>query len=473
MKAEREIVDKVRKTIAGYGMIQPGETVIVAVSGGPDSVCLLHILYRLREELHMKLVVAHLDHGLRPQEDEAETELVRALSASLNLPFEAEKSVMDLRGANSLEEAAREVRYGFLERVRSLHEGQKIAVAHTLNDQAETFLMRLLRGSGPTGLSGIPPVRGGVIIRPLIQVAREEVEAYLTMHGLSYAIDSSNVRTGHLRNRIRLELVPLLLEYQPKLVEHLGETAVQMREEDEILDNLAGEWMEREAEIHAGGGISIAVAPFLALPAALRNVVTRRILRTVRGDLRRIGRVHIRSVEDLARSERAQGSLDLPNGLKLTRTYDRLIYSLRTEQVTPDFSYSVEGPGTLFLREIRMNLTLVEKERTGEPTAPASPWTALLDGDKVRFPLLIRSVRPGDRFVPLGMKGHKKLKDFFVDLKVPLARRRATPLLCVDDIPIWVGGFRIDDRFKVSPSTKRILMARFEQSPNAHGRSEP
>ena len=297
-----------RKTIAGYGMIQPGETVIVAVSGGPDSVCLLHVLYRLREELRMKLVAAHFDHGLRPHEDGSETELVRTLTASLNLPFEAEKSGINLGAAGSLEEAAREARYAFLERVRGLHKGRKIAVAHNLNDQAETFLMRLLRGSGPSGLSGIPPVRDGVIIRPLIEVSRSEVETYLKTQGLPFATDSSNLRTAHLRNRIRLELIPLLLEYQPRLVEHLAETAARMREESEILDNLAAEWVGREAEVAPSGEIRFALAPFLALPAALRKAVTRRTFQSVRGDLRRIGRVHILSVEDLARSERAQGS---------------------------------------------------------------------------------------------------------------------------------------------------------------------
>ncbi|MEW6668492.1 MAG: tRNA lysidine(34) synthetase TilS [Thermodesulfobacteriota bacterium] len=459
MKADRETVDKVRKTIAGHGMIRPGETVIVAVSGGPDSVCLLHILYCLRKELHMKLVVAHFDHGLRPHEDESETGLVRSLAASLNLPFETERSATDLGSAGSLEEEAREARYDFLERVRGLHSGRKIAVAHTLNDQAETFLMRLLRGSGPSGLSGIPPVRGGVIIRPLIEVSRREVETYLKVHGLPFAIDSSNVQAAHLRNRIRLELIPLLLEYQPRLVEHLAETADRMREDGEILDILAADWMEREAEMTPAGQITIPLAPFLAVPNALQKRITRHILRRVKGDLRRIGLVHIRSVENLARSERPQGSLHLPNRLRVTRVYDRLCFASPGEKRTLDFSYSMDGPGSLHLGEIDMTFTLVERENAGGTTTPVSPWSALLDAARVRFPLVIRTARPGDRFIPLGMKGHKKLKDFFVDLKVPLSRRRSTPLLCQGDVPIWVGGFRIDDRFKVTPSTQRTLEA--------------
>jgi tRNA(Ile)-lysidine synthase len=270
------------------------------------------------------------------------------------------------------------------------------------------------------------------------------------------------VHTAHLRNRMRLELIPLLLEYQPKLVEHLGETATHMREESEYLDALSAEWAEREADMTPMGEITVALAPFLALPAALRRRVTRHIFRAVKGDIRRIGRVHIRSVEDLARSAKAQSSLDLPNRLTVTRAYDRLCFALRDEQGTPDFSYSMEGPGTLYLGEIDMTLTLVERKRTEGSTVPASPWTALLDGDKVHFPLLIRNFRPGDRFIPLGMKGHKKIKDFFVDLKVPFSGRRSTPLLCQDDLPIWVCGFRIDDRFKVTPTTERVLEARLQ-----------
>lgn len=468
MKAGRQTLEKVRKTIAGYGMIQPGEKVIVAVSGGPDSVCLLHVLDLLREELQMKLVVAHFNHGLRPQEDESETRLVRSLAASLNLPFETEKSGIDLRAVASLEEAAREARYSFLERVRSRHEGRKIAVAHNRNDQAETFLMRLLRGSGPSGLSAIPPMRDGVIIRPLIEVERSEVEAYLKAHGLSHATDSSNAHTAHLRNRVRLELIPLLIEVQPRLLERLAETATLLREEGELLDALAAEWMEREAEATPQGEITVALAPFLSLPGAMRRRVTRCIFRTVKGDLRRIGRVHIRSVEDLAKSTKANGSLDLPDRMRVVRVYDRLCFTLRPDKRTPGFSYLVERPGTLYLGEIDMTLTLAERKSSQKVTGTASVWTALLDADKVHFPLLIRNFKPGDRFIPLGMKGHKKLKDFFVDMKVPLSGRRSTPLLCQGDIPIWVGGLRIDERFKVTPTTQRILETSLRKGGAAH-----
>lgn len=462
MEPRRELIGQLRATILTHGMILPEDRIIVAVSGGPDSVCLLHLLHRLSSEFSASLVVAHFDHGLRPGEDESETALVRTLAADLGLAFETERSRVALGTGGSREERAREARYDFLERVRAARGAHKIAVAHTLDDQAETFLLRLLRGSGSSGLSAIPPVRDARIIRPLIEVRRSEIENYLKERGLPSATDSSNAETTFHRNRIRLELMPLLLQYQPKLIEHLGETAAHLREESEFLDALAAEWMGKEAEVAPKGVMTIPCAPFLALPAAMRRRVTRRIFRTVKGDIRRIGRVHIRAVEDLARSEKPQATLDLPGPLTIARVYDHLSFSLGAEQMTPDFSYPVQGPGTLHLTEINRTLTLIERESTGGPTETTAPETALLDADKIRFPLVVRNFRPGDRFIPLGMRGHKKLKDFFVDLKVPLSQRRSTPLLCRDDAILWVCGFRIDERFKVTSGTGTVLEARLE-----------
>ena len=194
MQPRKDILTKVRETISRYNMLMRGDLVVVAVSGGPDSVCLLKILHELGDELEVRLVAAHFDHGLRPGEDEEETRFVRDLAASLDLPFETEKAPPLLEdGSASLEERAREARYRFLERVRKGVHARKIALGHTLNDQAETVLMRLLRGSGPSGLAGIPPKREGTIVRPLIQVRREEIEAFLKGRGLSYLIDSPEI----------------------------------------------------------------------------------------------------------------------------------------------------------------------------------------------------------------------------------------------------------------------------------------
>ncbi|MDP6180938.1 MAG: tRNA lysidine(34) synthetase TilS, partial [Desulfatiglandales bacterium] len=239
----RVTIKKVKETLSRYGMIDPGDLVIVAVSGGPDSVCLLDILHELKAELAVRLVVAHYNHGLRGGEDESETRFVRHLASAMNFPFETENASFFIEGKTaSLEERARNARYEFLERLKGKLHAQKIAMGHHLNDQAETVLMRLLRGSGPSGLAGIPPKRDDTIIRPLIELKREEIDSYVKRRELSYRVDRSNFDTRYLRNKIRLELLPLLLEYQPQFVEHLGQLAVILREDDKYLETEAEKW---------------------------------------------------------------------------------------------------------------------------------------------------------------------------------------------------------------------------------------
>lgn len=458
MAHKDETIKKVRETIVGYRMLEKGQRVIVAVSGGPDSVCLLDILNTLREEFRSSLVVAHYDHGLRPREDADETRFVHDLAHSMNLPFVKERGGLSAYGDSpSLEERARDARYAFLEKVRIGRRAQKIALGHTLTDQAETVLMRLMRGSGPTGLAGIPPVRDGVFIRPLIGVKREQILSYLKVRDLPYVTDSSNLQTRFLRNEIRLAWMPLLLKGQPRLVEHLGGLAEILRQENEYMERQAAEWVAHLAEETPDRAVSLPVAAFLELPPALRNRVTRCLLKRVKKDLRRVGQAHIRAVHALAAGNRPQSHLHFPRGLRIRKTYDRLIISRSGLREYPVFHYLLEGPGDTALPEIGCVITLLPLRRGPEQVTDAPPDTAYLDMDKLRFPLVLRNVRPGDRFVPLGMKGRKKVKDFFMDLKIPSRKRASTPILLSEGTPVWICGLRIDDRFKVTPEAKNIL----------------
>jgi tRNA(Ile)-lysidine synthase len=458
MYSAKKTLQKVRATISRYEMIQPGDLVVVAVSGGPDSVCLLHILHTLKEELGMGLLAAHYDHGLRPGEDASETRFVASLAESMSLPFETEKTGSLLRRKTaSLEEAARNARYRFLEKVRKKHRAQKIALAHQLNDQAETVLMRLLRGSGPSGLGGIPPCRDQVIIRPLIEINRKEVEAYISAQNLSYVIDSSNLQASFLRNRIRLDLLPLLDKYQPRLVERLAETADILRMEDEYLEQIVGAWVDGESETSPEGTLSVSLRSFLDLPPPLKRRAVRHLIERVKKDLRRIGSEHVRSVLAMAEGEKPQSSLDLPGNLCVQRTYERLIFKSGSTKKPAPFEYLIPKQGVFPLKKIGRILSLEEITVTGPQRPKSTRWTAHVDAEKVRYPLRVRNFRPGDRFVPLGMKGHKKIKDFFVDRKVPTAERHTTPIVFSEDTPVWICGCRMDDRFKVTPETKSVL----------------
>ncbi|MFC1866873.1 tRNA lysidine(34) synthetase TilS [Thermodesulfobacteriota bacterium] len=458
MDRVKNIVKKVRETISRYKMTDHGDIVIVAVSGGPDSVSLLDILNNLSDELGLKLVVAHYNHGLREAEDESETRLVQGIAESMGLTFETEKASLLRDGDASMEEKARVARYAFLERVSERFNAQKVAMGHNLNDQAETVLMRILRGSGPSGMAGIPPVRDKEIIRPLIEIKREEIMDYLTARGLSYAVDSSNIDTRYLRNRIRLELLPLMLDYQPQLIEHLGRLSVILREEDDFMELQAADWVEREAEQDCDGPILIPVSSFKELHGPLRNRVARHLLKKVGKNLRRIENDHIQSVSGLADNPKPQAMIDLPNGIILKKVYDRLIFSSGPEHGTQEFSFAIKGPGSSFMEHLGRTITLEEIDSERAPdSVGGSDSTVCLDADRIRYPLIVRNFRPGDRFVPLGMKGHKKVKDFFIDLKIPSYIRASTPILTCLDTPVWICGYRIDDRFKVTPGTKKIL----------------
>lgn len=463
MNVVKKTIEQVRHTIYKYNMITPGDLVVVAVSGGPDSVCLLDILCKLKEELEIEILVAHFDHGLRPDQDEYETRFVERMAMSFNVPFESKRADPRMfTDKGSLEERARNARYQFLWQVKRKAYARKIAMGHNLNDQAETVLMRLLRGSGPSGLAGIPPKRDDAIVRPLIAVARSEIESYLSQAGLSYVTDASNLKTSYLRNRIRLNLLPELRKYQPRIIELLGQTAEIMRSDEKWLMSNARTWIEEHLE-EDGSKISIRLPAFIMLPDALKNQVIRVALSVAGGNLRRINLKHIEAVNHIALGERPQSKVDLPKDLIVRRVYDRLVFNKMENTEIMDFSYFIDGPGRYEPDELGYTVAIKELENKDLPDMKGSPWTAYLDADLINYPLVIRNFRKGDRFVPLGMRGHKKLKDFFIDLKIPSEERARIPVMAYKDKIIWVCGLMLDDRFKVKPDTRRVLKITFDQ----------
>jgi tRNA(Ile)-lysidine synthase len=457
MEPDGPFLKTVKSTILKHQMIQAGDRVVVAVSGGPDSVCLLDVLCRLRETMYMALFVAHLNHGLRPDEDQRETEFVNRLAASLGLPCRV-GCLTHLRLTDpSLEDKARESRYRFLEEARRAFSAQKTALGHTLTDQAETFVMRLLRGSGPHGMSAIPPRRGNRFIRPLIELPREQVLSYLERRGLDFMKDSSNRDPRFLRNRVRETLFPVLKSFQPRVVEILGHTADLLREDEAWLGKEARDWVTGASLRADKGEVRLPASAMAALPPALMNRVIRYAIFLVKGGLWGISNRHVASVRGLAMSRKASAMVNLPGEVTARRVYGQLILSrLRKEEADP-FCYRVEGPGTYRLERLGFVFRFRELGGPKRFVRPPSANTAFLDAEKIEYPLMIRNVRPGDRFVPHGMAGRKKLKDFFIDRKIPREMRSRLPLLVQGEAVIWVCGHRTDDRFRVHAETRRIL----------------
>jgi tRNA(Ile)-lysidine synthase len=326
--------------------------------------------------------------------------------------------------------------------------------------------MRLLRGSGPSGLAGIPPLRDDKIIRPLIGVSRQEVLSYIEERGLTYVTDATNLEPRYLRNSIRLELIPKLLNYQPRVVELLGQTASIMRRDEECLEEIAKAWVKGQDESGDGREVRFPLSSFKKLPEALQNRVIRYALRETGGNLRRISMRHIEAVGRLAEGERPQATANLPNHINVRKEYDTLVFELRKGAQAQGFCCFLDGPGTFDLEALGCTISLEEMVGSELNEMAASPWTAFLNSDKLSYPLMIRNFLPGDRFVPLGMSGHKKLKDFFIDLKLSLKSRAHVPILTHSNRIVWVCGLRIDDRFKVTRNTKKILKVTLDKKGN-------
>ena len=434
-------------------MLLPGDKVVIGVSGGADSVCLMHVLLGLTE-FNIDLIVAHLNHRIRGKEAQRDSLFVKKTAESLGLKFEpGEADVPRFKRESklTLEEAARVLRYEFFEKTRKKYGADKIATAHTLDDQAETVVMRLLRGSGGKGLSGIPPVSRGVIIRPLIETARSGIEHYLKSNGIEWIEDSTNKLRTIMRNRIRLDLIPLLETYNPQIKETLARTSDLLRIEDEYIvreakKNFGRIFVIGESELHGDLG------KFRRLHQALRLSVLRLAIEELEKGLRNITSLHILAADEFLMSDAASGEIEFPEESVIAKGYDSFLVTTRAG-LEREFSYTIKSPGKWSFPGFEVDIEKVSVKTLEEEREDV----AYLDAGKVEFPIEIRSFRPGDRFIPLGMKNEKKVKNFFVDSKVPRFQRYRIPIFRSKGEIFWIGGMRIDERFKVRKKGKKAL----------------
>ena len=474
---EIKILQTVEGTMDTHRMIHAGDTVLVGVSGGPDSVALVHILLALAPKFSFQVAIAHLNHCLRQDESARDEAFVVSLADKLGLPVHVERQ--DVRRYQkkhhlSLEEAARKVRYRFYDSVAAKFGYEKIALGHHSDDNAELILMYLLRGSGPRGLSGIPPVRDDKIIRPLIEVKRTEIMDYIAVKNLEYVVDSSNRDSQYLRNKIRNRLIPELKgEYNLKLLDTLNRLASVLDAEEKWIENLIEPIFGKVIVFEKQGRIGFDIEQLNQQPIAVRRRLIRLAVLKVKGDLRRLAFVHVEAALKLAQKGPDSGALDLPDRIRISRQNDVLIVSREAQNLrhlagrprlssTPDYEYRLAKPCEIFIKEAALKIRFSEI-----PQAQSPDWlsfgpgaqTAYFDMDKICFPLVIRNFRRGDRFSPLGMTGRQKLKKFFIDHKVPRTDRRKCPILLSRDQIIWVVGHRLDNAAKIGPQTRRLLKA--------------
>ncbi|MBI5587747.1 MAG: tRNA lysidine(34) synthetase TilS [Deltaproteobacteria bacterium] len=450
------MIGKIRDTIVRHGMLSGGETVIVSVSGGADSTVLLRLLTELKEEYSLRLIVSHLNHNLRGKESLRDMMFVKALSKKLGLEFAGKTLAAGefKKAEGSLQEAARDKRYAFLEETAGKYGAGRIALGHTEDDQAETVLMRLLKGSSLAGLAGIPPVRGP-FIRPLIEVTRVEIEEYAREKGVGYLIDSSNLTDKYLRNDIRLNLIPYLKQrYNPNIVETIARTASVLASDDDYLEKEALRVLPEAVLERKKGRVVLDRKRLLALHEAL----SARVFLSAAGFLFKradISSTHINSFRDVINGKKPNAVADLP-GLRLAREYDRMIISIEVGEKPVFFSSVLKVPGRTTVKGagVVFEARLLKKV---PPKLSLDGKTAYFDYDEIEGPIAIRQMVPGDRMVPFGMKGHKKLKEIFIEKKVPRPLRAKIPLLTSGGEILWAAGVRHSDFCKVKKATKRVL----------------
>lgn len=475
----KPLTESVAKAAAEHAMFQPGDQVLAAVSGGPDSVALLHLLCELAPRMAFTLGVAHLNHGLRP-EAESEADFVNTLARGLGLPCHTDAqdvAAYQERHGLSLEEAAREVRYAFYKRVAAAEGYHKVALGHHRDDNAEMVLMNLLRGSGPLGLSGIPPVRGHLIVRPLINLSRAQIMAYLQQRQLEYVTDVSNADFLFTRNRVRHVLLPLIRkEFNPNILATLHRTATILADENDWIESQADPLWDRVLLAADSRQLSLDIEALAGMPRAAIRRLLRRAIFQLAGNLRRITLAHVDRLDELATDDDGT-RVDLPGLISAVKRADRLVLHvmdaprqpLPAEHPTEPYEYVIEldqlsaSAGcnqVIAATGGKVTFTRHTGPHTSEMSTPGQ-YTVLFDIDQLSFPLLIRNYRPGDRFNPLGMRGTKKLKKLFNERKVPLPDRDRWPVLTSGPEILWVLGHQRSQTGTLTRQTREVLEVKY------------
>ena len=461
------LVAEVQRFIDTHELLCPGAKVIVSVSGGADSMALISLLHGLESTYRLTLIVAHVNHQLRGKEATRDARFVQRQADKLGLPFHqlaVDVKTLKHRTGLSTQHAARQLRYGALRSLSRSLAATHIALGHTADDQAETLLMRLLRGGGPAGLCGIP-VKRMPFIRPLIEVHRHAILEYLRAAGIPWVEDNSNTSRKYLRSRIRLDLMPTLRAYHPNIAQRLHHVADMLHADNDVLERQTEDLAKQVLSWRVGNAmIAIRRASFAAAPLAIQ----RRLLRYAIDRLPESGHVAgFRDIEALWRFAVNSGNVGrrLTLAGRLMAEWQKDVVFLWQARALPPTSLAalLPVPGTLTLHGLALSLTARSLGLTQEWRQQAEPRRVFADIDAAAFPLSIRFPQPGDRFHPLGAPGSQKLQDFFVNNKVPKAMRAYVPLVLAGEEILWVVGYRIAEPFKVCPQTRQVLeLACFE-----------
>jgi tRNA(Ile)-lysidine synthase len=460
-----QLLEKVYAAITGHELAKEGDTVIAAVSGGPDSVCLLHALYLLSGRLGIKLHAIHINHMLRGCESDADERYTTGLCRKLGIPLHAvpaDVGELSRRRGLSLEEAGREARYAEFEKYAAQTGAAAVAVAHNRNDQAETVLMHILRGSGLSGLSGME-YRRGRIIRPLLEIDRTEIDEYCREHGLEPRTDSTNLEDEFTRNRVRLNLIPYIdSNFDTDITGSLCRLSRLAGLDGDYLEKCAGEEYGACLEESGGGFIRLKLDALRRLHPAILGRVLRLALHKLTGSLKGIESIHVDILSDMILKGVTGPVVQLPRNIRAGIFYGVLKIYLDTEKKPArSFSRRIEVPGLTAADELAC---LVKAEVLESPSEVAkygklryNSMVQLFDYALLKEGINIRNRAAGDIIKPYKSGGTKKLKEFFIDSKIPRDIRDEIPVVAIGNEIVWVAGYKISDKFKVTENTKSIL----------------
>lgn len=452
--------EKVLETIKKHKLIEEGDKLVIGLSGGPDSIALLYVLLDIQKDIDFSIHIAHVNHGIRGKDALADEKFVENLAKKLDLPYYSKTVNMNryaIEKGISSEEAGRELRYGFFREILNNLDGGKIAVAHNKNDQAETLLMRFFRGTGIDGLKGMEYINHD-IIRPILGIEREEIEKYLLDKNIESRLDKTNLEPIYNRNKIRLELIPHIEEeYNPNIIETLWRTSKVASIDSDFLEEYTEKTLNKVMEKRTNNSIILNKTLFLEEHRSIQQRIIRNCIYNIEGNLQGFTKQHISNILKLFLEGGTGKSIDLINNFMAKTSYEEFIIEKNKKIEIKDFSYKIKIEGFTYVNESNYRFETGVYPSNELDINRKDKHTMDFDFDKISGSLYCRNRKAGDRFVPQGMKGSKKIKDYFIDEKVPKEERDRIPLITDGKNILWVVGYRSSELYKVEESTKNIL----------------
>ena len=466
MNSDFNLIEEVKKDIQKYGLLHKGAGVIAGISGGADSVCLLKVLKELKDEFRLRLTAVHVNHGLRGEEADKDQAYVEELCGQWEIPlriFREDIKSLSRQRKISEEEAGREIRYGRFEQVMNETGSSCVAVAHQREDQAETIVLHIFRGTGLDGLCGMS-MKQGRVIRPLLNISRDQILRFLSENNISYRTDSSNLTNDYARNRVRNVLFPMMREmFAADPVKQITKLSYLLKNDRDFLNLTAGEAFENIL-ISDSENVEISLKKLNNYHEAIAKRIIRIVWERINKTRKNLEQIHVDEVYQLCRRGTTGKRVILPNGFEARLSYDRLIFSKRKAASRRVYAYPIVMEGITRADEAGgfLSSELLSAEEAfltyGPPeTIRENSHIQLFDYDKLKSGIILRDRKEGDRIRPYGSGGKKKLKEYFIDQKIPREERSGIPLVASGNQIVWVVGRRTSAEFRAQKSTGRVL----------------